>query len=257
MRRRVRPGLAALAAGALLLLGTAWCEAGSAALPADAGTAAPDSAAAARHAHVSAPVDSVEAREEASTRYSGLTDKDFRKVADELGVEVAAIRAVVDIEAGKSMKGFWAPGVPVINFDSKMYAGFKGKVSCAGCSDTVPSGLKGYALQEWTQLVKARKANRDAANLGTFWGMFQIGGFNYSKCGCATIEEFVRLMSYSELEQLELFAAFITNSGMLPDLQKRDWAAFARKYNGASYARRGYHRRMAEAYARYKKAEKQ
>ena len=89
--------------------------------------------------------------------------------------------------------------------------------------------------------------------MGTFWGMFQIGGFNYKLCGCETVGEFVKLMSESELEQLELFAAFITNTGMLPDLKAKNWAAFARKYNGASYARRGYHTRMANAYAKFKK----
>ena len=40
---------------------------------------------------------------------------------------------------------------------------------------------------------------------------------------------------------------------MLPDLKAKNWAAFARKYNGASYARRGYHTKMANAYARFKK----
>lgn len=188
-----------------------------------------------------------------SLRYTGLSDEDFRLVAEELGVEVAAIRAVVEIEAGKSMKGFWAPGVPVINFDSQMFARMKSKApSKAGAKgETVPEGLSGYALREWTQLINARKTNAQGANMGTFWGMFQIGGFNYKQCGCSTVDEFVRLMAYSELEQLELFAAFITNSGMLEDLRQKNWAAFARKYNGASYKKRGYHTKMAAAYKKY------
>ena len=62
-------------------------------------------------------------------------------------------------------------------------------------------------------------------------------------------------MAYSELEQLELFAAFVVNTGMLADLKSKNWRGFARKYNGASYARRGYHTRMAAAYSKYKKTE--
>ncbi|MDE7115831.1 MAG: N-acetylmuramidase family protein, partial [Muribaculaceae bacterium] len=100
-----------------------------------------------------------------------------------------------------------------------------------------------------------RKVNAQGANMGTFWGMFQIGGFNYKLCGCESVDEMVRLMSYSELQQLELFATFITNTGMLADLKNKNWAGFARKYNGASYARRGYHTKMAKAYARFKKQE--
>lgn len=195
--------------------------------------------------------DSIPATDSLS-RYSGLSDEDFKIIAEELNVEIAAIKAVVEIEAGKQMKGFYAPGVPVVNFDRSMYNRYRSKGGKADKSAKVPSGLKGYALKEWTQLTNARHVNARAANLGTFWGMFQIGGFNYKACGCETIEEFVDRMSYSELEQLELFAAFIKKGGMLPDLQKRHWASFARKYNGAGYAKRGYHTRMANAYARYK-----
>lgn len=201
-------------------------------------------------------VDSVPAAD-AKTRYEGLTEEDFRIVAEELKVETAAIKAVVQIEAGAGMKGFWAPGVPVVNFDRSMYNRFRSKGgSGKGVKgEKVPAGLKGYALQEWTQLVNARKTDAAAADKGTFWGMFQIGGFNYKTCGCKTIEEFVRLMSYSELEQLELFATFLINTGMVKDLQAKNWAAFARKYNGASYARRGYHTKMANAYKKFKAQE--
>lgn len=189
---------------------------------------------------------------DAATRYSKLTDEDFRIVAEELGVEVAAIKAVVSIEAGTAMKGFWAPGVPVVNFERSMYNRYRNSVRSPGSKgEKVPQGLAGYALQEWTQLVNARKVNADAANMGTFWGMFQIGGFNYRLCGCESVGEMVRLMSYSELEQLELFATFIENAGMLPDLKAKNWAGFARKYNGASYARRGYHTKMAAAYRKF------
>ncbi|MDE5808283.1 MAG: N-acetylmuramidase family protein [Muribaculaceae bacterium] len=194
-------------------------------------------------------------KSDSKTRYTSLTDADFRRVAQRLGVEVAAIKAVVVIEAGEKMEGFWAPGVPVVNFDRTMYNRYRAKAknSKGNPSEKVPSGLKGYPLSEWTQLVTARKTNVDGANMGTFWGMFQIGGFNYRLCGCQTVGEMVRLMSYSELEQLELFATFLINTGMVADLKKKNWAAFAKKYNGPNYARRGYHTKMANAYARFKK----
>lgn len=188
-----------------------------------------------------------------NTRYNTLTDADFRRVASRLGVEVAAIKAVVVIEAGAKMEGFWAPGVPVVNFDRAMYNRYRTKAKSKGNpSEKVPAGLKGYPLQEWTQLVNARKSTVDGANMGTFWGMFQIGGFNYKLCGCESVAEFVRLMSYSELEQLELFATFLLNTGMVSDLKSRNWASFAKKYNGPSYAKRGYHTKMANAYSRFK-----
>ena len=198
--------------------------------------------------------DSIEAaKADSLTRYTSLTEADFKLVADEIGVEVAAMKAVVSIEAGAAMKGFWAPGVPVVNFDPTMYRKVASKApSRAGDKNAkVPSGLSGYALKEWTQLTNARKTNAQGADMGTFWGMFQIGGFNYKLCGCKTVDEFVERMSYSELEQLELFAHFIENTGIVKHLRNKDWAKFARAYNGPSYARRGYHTKMAKAYSKF------
>lgn len=196
-------------------------------------------------------IDSIGSEE--SERYLHLTDADFQIVAEELNVEVAAIKAVVEIEAGKAMKGFWAPGIPVINFDRTMYLKYRSKATNkeGAKGESVPEGLSGYALKEWRELIEARKINAEGANLGTFWGMFQIGGFNYKICGCETVDEFVKRMAFSELEQLQLFAMFISNTGMVESLRKKDWRTFARKYNGPSYAKRGYHVKMSNAYKKY------
>lgn len=190
-----------------------------------------------------------------NVRYKTLTDADFEIVAKELNVEVAAIKAVVRIEAGAAMEGFWAPGVPIVNFDRSMYNTYARKaVNSAGDkSAKVPPGLSGFPLRRWTTLTKMRKINRQGADMGTFWGMFQIGGFAFKQCGCNSIEQFVELMSRSEFDQLELFAAFVLNTGYVEYIRKKDWAGFSRRYNGANYAKRGYHTRMAKAYAQYKK----
>lgn len=199
-------------------------------------------------------LDSIKAVEADSLeRYRSLTDADFRLVAEELGVEVAAMKAVVYIEAGAAMKGFLLPGVPVINFDPTMYRQMapKAKSKAGDKNAKVPEGLSGYGLKEWKQLTEARHKNLEGADMGTFWGMFQIGGFNYKICGCESVQEFVDKMSYSELEQLELFAKLIENTGMVKHLRNKDWAKFARAYNGPSYAKRGYHTRMANAYKKF------
>lgn len=188
-----------------------------------------------------------------AVKYKTLTNEDFKRVAEELGVEVAAIKAVVKIEAGPKLEGFWAPGVPVVNYAKSLFDKYNGKTKGRKLKDAkVPSGLTGYALKEWTSLTNARKINADAADLGTYWGMFQIGGFNYKLCGCESVEEMVAKVCESEFSQLEMFAVFIRNSGMLESLKKKDWTTFARKYNGPSYAKRGYHTRMAKEYANFK-----
>lgn len=190
-----------------------------------------------------------------------LTEDDYREVAAELKVETAAIKAIVEIEAGRTHQGFSAPGKPIVNFDLGMFRRFARKrgINLSKYYRSHPQVFRsaGRGSQEAVnrRLKAARAIDNNTAVEGTFWGMFQIGGFNWKKCGASDLNDFVERMSRSEREQLELFANFIRNSGLLPHLQKKNWAAFARGYNGASYARRGYHTRMASAYTRHKKQE--
>lgn len=192
-----------------------------------------------------------------------LSDEDYEEVAKRLGVEPAAIKAVVDIEAGAAHKGFWTEGKPLINFDLSIYQKRAAKrninLSRYRKSHAVifnrPNTAK-YGSQQAAQQARldaAMTIDPISAIEGTFWGMFQIGGFNYKLCGTKSHEEFVRKMSKSERSQLDLFAELIINSGMLQSLKDKNWAAFARKYNGASYASRGYHTKLANAYARHSK----
>ena len=188
-----------------------------------------------------------------------LTEQDFAEVADSLGVEVAAIKAVVDIEAGRAHEGFAAPGKPLINFDLTMFRRFASRrgVNLAKYSKSHPvvfSSHRGSQTRARHRLEAARSINPHAAIEGTFWGMFQIGGFNWKKCGASSLEEFEMRMSRSERDQLDMFASFIKNAGLLPALKAKNWAQFARGYNGPSYAKRGYHTRMAAAYARHSKS---
>jgi hypothetical protein len=195
-------------------------------------------------------------------RYSKLTEQDYRDVAEELGVEVAAIKAVVEIEAGKAHEGFYQPGKPIINFDVSMYRKFAPKhgVSLTAASKKSPvifaspntKKYGSYQAAQYARLDAARAIDSESAYESAFWGMFQIGGFNWLLCGCSSAEEFVAKMSRSERDQLELFARLITKCGMVDSLRKKQWLQFALKYNGPRAKSRGYHTRMASAYARYK-----
>ena len=194
-----------------------------------------------------------------------LSEQDYRDVAEMLGVEVAAIKAVVDIEAGRQHEGFFAPGKPLINFDLSMFRQHARRngvnLSKYSRSHSVvfsSPNARRYGSRQAAQherLRLARTIDERSAIQGTFWGMFQIGGFNWKLCGCKSLEEFVERMSRSERDQLELFAEFLKNTGMDASLRAKNWAAFARRYNGASYAKRGYHTRMASAYQRHKRQE--
>lgn len=195
--------------------------------------------------------------------YGPLSEKDYEEFAAELGVDVAAVKAVVEIEAGRAQRGFWRDGDPVLNFDLSVYRNMARRhgVNLSRYHKSHPvifnkPNRARYGSQQGGQQARfdaAASIDSVSAIEGTFWGLFQIGGFNWRRCGVSSPQEFYRLMKRSERDQLELFGEFITRTGLLPSLKAKNWSAFARGYNGPSYAARGYHRRLAAAYAKHKK----
>lgn len=195
------------------------------------------------------------------SRYTRLTEADYEEVAQMLDVDVAAIKAVVDIETGRQHEGFWAPGKPLINFDLTMYRRFapRSGVSLSKAKKAHPEIFRRPDARRYGSYQAAQQARLDAAcdidtvsaYQSTFWGMFQIGGFNWRKCGCESVQQFVELMSRSERSQLELFARFIENSGMVDAVRRHNWLQFALKYNGPKARLRGYHKRLAASYKRH------
>lgn len=192
-----------------------------------------------------------------------LTEQDYREVAAELGIEVAAIKAVVDIETGKKRQGFWKNGKAIINFDSAIYRAYAPKhgVNLAEARKSHPiifqrPNIKKYGSQQaaqYARLEAAMEIDRASALESCFWGMFQLGGFNWKLCGCKSVDEFCELINKSERDQLELFAAFCKARNLVRFIDKKDWAGFSLRYNGPGYKKYKYDTRMASLYEKYRK----
>lgn len=194
-------------------------------------------------------------------KYYKLTEHDYQKVADELGIDIATMKAVVEIEAGSSHQGFAEPGIPLVNFDLAMFKRFMSRSGKSVAKHTGSTAFKrpdtkkygSYGKAQWARLQSAREIDKEIAEKATFWGMFQIGGFNWKQCGCASLDEFVARMSDSEAEQLELFAQFCINNKLVRYLKAKDWSGFAYRYNGPGYRKRNYHHRLRKAHAKHSK----
>lgn len=192
-----------------------------------------------------------------------LTDEDYERVANELNIEIATMKAVVEVEAGNSHQGFAAPGIPLVNFDQVLFKRFmrrsgKSIAQYTGAPAFLRPNIRKYGSlgkAHWARLESARKIDREIAEKATFWGMFQIGGFNWKQCGAASLSDFVERMSLSEAAQLELFARFITKNNLVKYLRAKNWAGFAYHYNGPRYKARGYHTRLARAYRKFASAD--
>jgi hypothetical protein len=74
-------------------------------------------------------------------------------------------------------------------------------------------------------------------------------GFNAAPAGFDDAEDMVSQMMRGENEQIQGMAAFMRAEGMHLHLQRRDWAAFARRCNGPAFANARYDEKLAVAHA--------
>ena len=187
-----------------------------------------------------------------------LQDGDIASVAEELGVEEAALRAVLSVETGGS--GFDASGRPKALFERHyFYRNLKNdpdKLSVAvGAGLAYPKwGEKPYPKGSdavYAEIEAACEIDETAALLSVSWGLGQIMGANWKMTGCASVKEMVERACESEKNQLRQMAMFIKASGLVDELHNKDWAGFAKKYNGPAYEQNKYDVKLAAAYERF------
>lgn len=194
---------------------------------------------------------------------NGLTNEMIKDLANRLGIEPALLKAVQIVEAA-GRDGFLSDGRPQILFEGHiMYKEFHKKFPdrdlaylCKKFSMVFyPKWDKSKyfgGLGEYKRLELAKEIDEECALKATSWGMFQIMGFNHNLCGCKDVFDFVHKMSESHEKQLELMYYFMNNSGCLKELKEKDWAGFAKKYNGPGYAENAYDQKLKNAYENFK-----
>ena len=189
-----------------------------------------------------------------------LTDADFARAAKELNVEVAAIRAVAEVEA--SGAGFIADGRPAILYEAHIFhkhtkgahAAAKDRRGVKLSSSKWDRSLYGATgVAQHNRYEDARQLNADAANKACSWGTFQILGENHKACGFDDSQAFVDAMWSGAPAHLDAFVGFIKTNKLDGALRAKNWASFARGYNGPGYAQNKYDTKMATAYAKWKK----
>ncbi|HWA00414.1 MAG TPA: N-acetylmuramidase family protein [Caulobacterales bacterium] len=185
-----------------------------------------------------------------------ISRADFEGVAQRFNCEWEAVAAVAKVESG-TVGAFGPDGRPVILFEPHIFS----RLTNHQYDESNPTisyktfGTRPYPRtqeERWNQLKEAYALNPEAALKSASYGKFQILGQNHSVCGFATASEFVADMSKSEARQLAAFEAFVRTNNLVPALQAKDWAAFARGYNGPAYQQTHYDTKMADAYNQLK-----
>ncbi len=174
-------------------------------------------------------------------------------------INPAALLAVVEVEsAGKFFARVNGRDEPLIRFechyfDRRLSDDQRGIAREAGISSPIAGKVPNPRGQEerWNLLDRAAAFSRPAALESVSWGIGQIMGAHWKALGFASVEEMTELARSGAAGQIRLLILFLEKNGLIPLLNARDWAAFARRYNGPGYRRFAYDSKLAIAYARH------
>ena len=188
-----------------------------------------------------------------------LTDKDYQRAADSLGVSVAHIKAFAEVES--SGNGFLPTGEVKILFERHIFyrqlTNNRGKAFANTVSKTDPDicntspGGYGKLSAQHPKLQRAVAIDRKSALESCSWGAFQVMGFHWKLLGYDSVQSLVNA-AYSDQGQLELVIRFLkVNPNIVAALKRNDWETVARLYNRAGFAANSYHTKMRDAFVKF------
>jgi hypothetical protein len=209
----------------------------------------------------------------------------IKEAAETLSVDVPSVRAVVAVESSglpfnppdaKTPQGRKVGGFPTIRFETEVFWKRLGKINPLRLVLQNTERLPDFVLEDskdfgkavlrkdwykplgkgdywsWDYLETARIVNYYTANESTSWGAFQVMGFNYKYAGFKDVGSFVGAQRSLE-GQFSSFVSFIKNNPAIHKaLAKKNWAAFAKLYNGPGYRKNDYDGKMARFYNKFK-----
>ncbi len=191
---------------------------------------------------------------------NALLETDFQAAAARLGVSVAAVKAVATVESNGG--GFLPDGRVKVQYEPHvMYRQLASNFDRARADKELLAhpDLVAKKAGSYQSLDKEDKDMNRAAQLidrtstleSASWGAFQIMGYHWKTLQYTTLQGFIN-DQYTAAGQLETFVRFIqADPRLLRALRGKDWAAFARIYNGPNYAANKYDTKLAAAFKQY------
>lgn len=178
--------------------------------------------------------------------------------AARLKIETAALLAVAEVEsAGKVTASVNGRQEPLIRweghyFDKRLKGIAREHARAKGLAHPKAGGVKNPKAQpsRWKILREAMAIDSRAALESISIGIGQVMGAHWKTLGYASPEAMFDKAREGAAGQLELMVRYIEKFGLVDELQRLDFTAFARGYNGAGFRANKYHTKMAAAYAR-------
>lgn len=183
-----------------------------------------------------------------------LDDVDLPRIGHEIGVGEDELHAVLDVETAGG--GFFRDGrlkmLPERHiFYRRLGPGIKREKAVERRLAYPKWGTLPYPRSvdaRYDLLEEMMNLDLVAALESCSWGLGQIMGFNAQAAGYESALEMVEAFLDDEETHLEAMVKFIATNQLDDELRNHDWRGFARGYNGPSYAKHGYHTKLAERF---------
>ena len=199
-----------------------------------------------------------------------ITEDQFKHAAGLIGCDIAAIKAVYEVEAAG--RGYLPDGRVKILFEGHR---FWKTLTKFGISQTkltevakqFPNVLyrkwdrrqyKKKSEEEWDRMSQAYLVcdavgvPRSTAFSSASYGSFQIMGENFKACGYTDAQSMLAAYNNGgEAEQLNSFIRFVKANKLDDELRDKRWADFARGYNGTGYRENKYDTKLNNAYRQF------
>lgn len=173
------------------------------------------------------------------------------------GSDMPALLSVLTVESRGF--GFLADRRPKILFERHIFYKETGGRYASAAPDLCAKTGGGYAggAAEYDRLARALALCRadglgdEPALRSASWGLGQVMGFNAIAAGFRSASHMVTEMCASETAQLVGMAGFIRSERLDARLRARDWAGFARGYNGQNYWQNQYDVKLKAAFEKF------
>ena len=187
--------------------------------------------------------------------------RSIERVASVHGIDPAALKAVVEVESnGVVFADIDGKEMPVIRFEGHYFdrlvtASRRDEARHLGLASPTVGGVKNPASQKarWQLLGRAMTIDKQAALESTSFGVGQVMGSHWKALGYPSVIDLFEAERSGVDGQVDLMVRFIKVNNVLGALNRKDWAGFARGYNGPAYKKNAYDTKMAAAYERYSK----
>lgn len=186
-----------------------------------------------------------------NTAMTARTAQAVPKAAQTIGVEVAALQAILSVETRAT--GFLADGRPIILLE-RAYVWARATqqqrtVLGSGLADPASGGYIGGA-GEWVRFMNvAAVLGAELAAQCCSWGLGQVMGANFAAAGHPNALAMMNAAALNEDYQVRMVASFIAaNATLLKAVQMKNWPVVAHLYNGPVYQQNAYDYKLAAAY---------